>query len=204
MVTDDAGQFSEISSLHALCWIHEIGHYKKLNPFLNQHHIVLDRFLKKVWNFYKLLKKYKEDPIEKRNVYVKQRFNSLFSTKTGYGELDHRIALTKGKETELLLVLDYPTTPLHNNMAEIAVREEVIKRKISYGTRSEDGRTAWENMLSILDTCRNQGVSFFEYMRDIFSNKYSMPRLSELVAGGVAESDVANSRTREGKFTTSY
>jgi len=194
MVTDDAGQFSEISSLHALCWIHEIRHYKKLNPFLNQHHIVLDRFLKKVWNFYKLLKKYKEDPTEKRKIYVKRRFNSLFSTKTGYGELDHRIALTKGKETELLRVLDYPTTPLHNNTAEIAVREEVIKRKISYGTRSEDGRTAWENMLSILDTCRKQGVSFFEYVRDIFSNKYSMPRLSELVAGGVAESGVANSR----------
>lgn len=194
MVTDDAGQFSEISSLHALCWIHEIRHYKKLNPFLNQHHIVLNRFLKKVWNFYKLLKKYKEDPTEKRKIYVKQRFNLLFSTKTGYGELDHRIALTKGKEAELLLVLDYPTTPLHNNTAEIAVREEVIKRKISYGTRSEDGRTAWENMLSILDTCRKQGVSFFEYVRDIFSNKYSMPRLSELVAGGVAESGVANSR----------
>ena len=194
MVTDDAGQFSEISSLHALCWIHEIRHYKKLNPFLNQHHIVLDRFLKKVWNFYKLLKKYKEDPTEKRKIYVKQRFNSLLSTKTGYGELDHRIALTKGKETELLLVLDYPETPLHNNTAEIAVREEVIKRKISYGTRSEDGRTAWENMLSILDTCRKQGVSFFEYVRDIFSNRYSMPRLSELVGGDLVEGSTTNSR----------
>ncbi len=83
MVTDDAGQFSDISSLHALCWIHEIRHYKKLNPFLNQHHIVLDIFLKKVWNFYKLLKEYKEDPTEKRKMYVKQRFNSLFSIKTG-------------------------------------------------------------------------------------------------------------------------
>ncbi len=183
MVTDDAGQFSDISSLHALCWIHEIRHYIKLNPFLNQHCIVLDRFLKKVLNFYKLLKKYKEDPTDARKVYVKQRFNSLFSTKTGYGELDHRIELTKAKEAELLLVLDYPTTPLHNNTAEIAVREEVIKRKISYGTRSEDGRIAWENMLSILDTCRKQGVSFYKYLQDIFSNKYSMPRLSELVGG---------------------
>ncbi len=117
--------------------------------------------MKKVWNFYKLLKKYKEDPTEKRKIYVKQRFNSLFSTKTGYGELDRRIALTKGKETELLLVLDYPTTSLHNNTAEIAVRAEVIKRKIRYGSSCEDGRTAWENMLSILNACRKQGVSNF-------------------------------------------
>jgi len=191
MVSDDAGQFSDISLLHALCWIHEIRHYLKLNPLLNHHRIVLNKFLRKIWNFYKLLTKYKEDPTDARKAYVKRRFNSLFSTKTGYSELDHRIALTKAKETELLLVLDYPETPLHNNTAEIAVREEVIKRKISYGTRSEDGRTAWENMLSILDTCRKQGVSFFEYLQDIFSNKYSMPRLSELV-GGVAEGDVAN------------
>ena len=183
MVSDDAGQFSDISLLHALCWIHEIRHYLELNPFLNHHRIVLDRFLRKIWNFYKLLTKYKEDPNENRKIYIKRRFNSLFSTKTGYGELDHRIALTKEKEAELLLVLDYPETPLHNNTAEIAVREEVVKRKISYGTRSEDGRIAWENMLSILDTCRKQGVSFYEYVRDIFSNEYSMLRLSELVGG---------------------
>lgn len=78
MVSDDAGQFSEISLLHALCWIHEIRHYKKLNPFIKQHQIVLDRFLKKVWNFYKLLKRYKEDPTDARKNYVKQRFNLLF------------------------------------------------------------------------------------------------------------------------------
>nr|QNO45174.1 hypothetical protein GMDKAGHH_00027 [Methanosarcinales archaeon ANME-2c ERB4]QNO46024.1 hypothetical protein OOGCPJEC_00009 [Methanosarcinales archaeon ANME-2c ERB4] len=153
---------------------------------------MLNRFLRKILNFYKLLKKYKDDPTDARKAYVKRRFNSLFSTKTGYGELDHRIALTKAKEAELLLVLDYPETPLHNNTAEIAVREEVIKRKISYGTRSEGGRTAWENMLSILDTCRKQGVSFYEYVRDIFSNKHSMPRLSELIGGDVAEGGVAN------------
>ena len=184
MVSDDAGQFSEVSSLHALCWVHEIRHYLKLNPFLDWYCVLLDRYLRKLFNFYKLLKRYKEDPTEKQARYIKQRFNSLFSTKTGYSELDHRMALTKEKKAELLLVLDYPETPLHNNTAEIAVREAVIKRKISYGTRSEDGRIAWENMLSILDTCRKCGISFYEYLRDIFSNRYTMPRLSELILGG--------------------
>jgi len=44
---------------------------------------------------------------------------------------------SKEKEAELLLVLDYPETPLHNNTAEIAVREEVVKREIGYVARSE-------------------------------------------------------------------
>ncbi len=54
-------------------------------------------------------------------------------------------------------------------------------RKISYGTRSELGRLAWENMLSIMDTCRKLRVSFYRYVLDIFSDSYSMPRLSDLM-----------------------
>jgi hypothetical protein len=95
--------------------------------------------------------------------------------------LDERILKTKKKKEELLLVLDFPNVPLHNNLAEIAVREGVIKRKISYGTRSELGRLAWENMLSIQDTCRKLGISFYRYLYDIFSDSYSMPRLYNLI-----------------------
>ena len=86
--------------------------------------------------------------------------------------------MTRGKKERLLLVLEYPQIPLHNNPAEIALRELVIKRKISIGTRSEDGRVAWENMMSLLDTCRKQGISFFGYLKDIFSAEYAMPSVS--------------------------
>ncbi|MBE9593472.1 MAG: transposase [Proteobacteria bacterium] len=101
--------------------------------------------------------------------------------KTGYQQLDNRIAMTRKKKEKLLLVLDYPQIPLHNNPAEIALRELVIKRKVSYGTKSEKGRIAWENMMTIMDTCRKHDVSFMEYVKDIFSKRYSMPRLSTLI-----------------------
>ena len=114
-------------------------------------------------------------------MHIQERFDSLFSTVTGYKMLDDRIAMTKKKKEELLLVLGYPNVPLHNNLAEIAVREGVIKRKISSGTRSELGKLAWENMLSIIDTCRKLGISFYRYLYDIFSDSYSMPRLSDLI-----------------------
>ena len=82
---------------------------------------------------------------------------------------------------ELLVVLDYLEVPIHNNTAEIAVREGVIKRNISRGTRSEAGKIAWENMLSIMDTCRKLGVSFYEYLQGVYSNNYSSPTLAELI-----------------------
>jgi len=181
IISDDAGQYIAVSSRHALCWIHEIRHYKKMNPFLSHHKSVLNAFLTELWTFYELLAQYKEDPNKIKSLYVHERFDSIFSTVTGYGTLDERIAKTKKKKDELLLVLDYPNVPLHNNLAEIAVREGVIKRKISYGTRSELGRLAWENMLSIQDTCRKLGISFFRYLYDIFSDSYSMPRLYDLI-----------------------
>jgi hypothetical protein len=75
--------------------------------------------------------------------------------------------------------------PLHNNAAEIALREGVIKRKISYGTRSDAGKNAWENQLTLLDTCRKQKVSFFDYIHDIISGKYFMPRLHQLLGSSI-------------------
>jgi len=181
IISDDAGQYIGVSSNHALCWIHEIRHYKKMSPFLTHHKSVLNTFLTKLWKFYEVLAQYKETPNKIMSMHIRERFDSLFSTVTGYKTLDDRIAMTKKKKEELLLVLDYPNVPLHNNLAEIAVREGVIKRKISSGTRSELGKLAWENMLSIIDTCRKLRISFYRYLYDIFSDSYSMPRLSDLI-----------------------
>jgi regulator of replication initiation timing len=181
VISDDAGQYIDVSSHHALCWIHEIRHYKKMNPFLNHHKAILNTFLDELWAFYELLEQYKVKPDKDMKKLILERFDSIFSVVTGFKTLDDRIAMTRKKKDELLLVLDYPNVPLNNNLAEIAVREGVIKRKISYGTRSELGRLAWENMLSIQDTCRKLGISFYRYLYDIFSDSYSMPRLYDLI-----------------------
>ena len=181
MISDDAKQFMFLAVWHALCWIHEIRHYRKMNPILEYHRARLIEFLTKIWEFYDLLKEFKEHPSEEQKRFLEQRFDELFSTKTGYEELDKRIALTRKKKEKLLLVLTYPQIPLHNNPAEIALRELVIKKRISYGTKSEDGKIAWENMMTILDTCRKHDVSFMDYVKDIFSKRYAMPRLSTLI-----------------------
>lgn len=182
MITDDARQFLDIAVYHALCWIHEIRLYKKLNPIIDYHRIQLRDFLARVWAFYGRLNDFHENPDEEEKERLENEFDELFSTNTGYEELDKRIALTKEKKEELLLVLRFPEIPLHNNPAELALRELVVKRKISNGTRSGDGKAAWENMMSVLDTCRKLGVSFFDYIRDIFSGKYAMAKLAHLIS----------------------
>jgi len=182
LLSDDARQYLGIAIWHALCWVHEIRLYKKLNPVIDYHRFLLEKFISNLWDYYDKLSEYKDKPDEKVKEELEKEFDKLFSKKTGYDELDKRIALTKEKKDELLLVLKYPEIPLHNNPAELALREGVVKRKISNGTRSDDGKAAWENMMSIMDTCRKHGISLYDYIKDIFSGKREMTRLSTLIA----------------------
>jgi hypothetical protein len=181
LVSDAAQQFFTISPNQGLCWIHEIRHYRKLTPVLDCHKLILHNFLNQLWQFYDLLNRYKEQPDIGLKIHIEWLFDSLFLPETGYTMLDEIKAATRKRKQRLLRVLDFPIIPIHNNTAEIALREGVIKRKISYGTRSIDGKYAWENMLSILDTCKKLKVSFFEYIQDILSNSYSLPRLHQLI-----------------------
>jgi hypothetical protein len=181
MVTDSANQYDGIACHHGHCWLHEIQHYLKLKPYLDLHRSILEKFAARLWKYYDLLKKFKSQPTVDLRRKIERRFESLFTTTTGYFELDKRIASTYNDRDKLLMALDFPEIPLHNNGSEIAVREGVLKRKISYGTRSELGRAAWENMLSILDTCRKQKVRFYIYIKDIYSNNLSMPRLADMI-----------------------
>lgn len=181
LVTDDAKQYYGLSKISCLCWIHEIRHYKKLNPYLGYHKRILDSFLAELFELYGIMLLFKDNPDELCKDEILSRFKSLVFKSYGYSELDERLAITWQNRDRLFQFLDRPHIPLHNNESEIAVREPVLKRKISYGTRSELGKTAWENMLSIKDTCRKLGVSFYQYMQDIYSGFYAMPRLAALL-----------------------
>ena len=77
----------------------------------------------------------------------------------------------------LLLVLDHPELPLHNNPAELADRTMVRRRNISYGTQTAEGTASWDAFRSLVATTRQLELSFFEYVRDI-----SSPRLRQHIS----------------------
>jgi hypothetical protein len=82
---------------------------------------------------------------------------------------------------ELLLVLERPEIPLHNNLSESDIREYVKKRKISGSTRSEMGRRARDTFTSLKKTCRKLSLSFWDYLLDRLANKNNIPFLPELI-----------------------
>jgi hypothetical protein len=180
-MTDDAPQFNKLALYHALCWIHEGRHYKKLNPLSDINRKILDTFLDQFWNYYDALLTYKEAPSQEMATQLSIQFDLLFSIKTGYDALDQRIALTRSKKTALLLVLDHPFLPIHNNCSELATRVQARMRDINLQTVSENGTKSKDTFATLAQTARKLGVNFYRYIYDRVSKKFEMPSLAELI-----------------------
>lgn len=58
---------------------------------------------------------------------LEKKFDQIFGTETGYWALDQRSASIRAKKASLLMVLDYPEIPLHNNSAELDARQLIVK-----------------------------------------------------------------------------
>lgn len=64
------------------------------------------------------------------------------------------------------VVLEHPHLPLTNNEAERALRHWAILRRISQGTRTDQGSRAFAVLASVVDTCRKRGVSPWPYLAE--------------------------------------
>jgi hypothetical protein len=181
LVSDDAPQFNWLGQEMMLCWVHEGRHYKKLMPVIGLHRELLDDFLKQFWEYYHQLLNYCQQPTVEERLRLETAFDDLFSSHSGYDALDQRIAKTKTKKDSLLLVLQYPELPLHNNASELGVRQRVRKRDVSFGPRTEDGKRAWDTFATLAQTAKKLGVSFYRYLHDRLSTDNQIPLLADLV-----------------------
>lgn len=182
LVCDDAPQFNWVTEQLALCWIHEGRHYKKLEPSIAQFRSASDEFSKQFWEYYDQLLAYRLEPSLAEKERLAAAFDKLFATTTGYRALDERIEKTKLKKASLLMVLDHPEIPLHNNPAELGARQRVRKRDVSFGPRTPDGAKAWDTFMTLTATAKQLGVSIYRYIHDRVSGAYEMPHLAELIS----------------------
>ena len=181
LLSDDAPQFRQIASHHALCWIHDGRNYKKLRPIVPYYKEKLEAFREQYWDYYGKLCEFKIKPDAEVAEQLSAEFDQLFSTKTRYLELDERISKTKGKKESLLIVLNLPEIPLHNNGAELGARVKVRKRDVSLQTVTEEGTKANDAFMTIVQTARKLGISAYQYMFDRVSKTFEMPSLAQLI-----------------------
>jgi transposase len=66
-------------------------------------------------------------------------------------------------QEDFLTFLTAPGVEPNNNRAERAIRPAVIARKISGGNRSDDGANSHSVLMSIIQTCRQQGTRIMNF-----------------------------------------
>ena len=65
-------------------------------------------------------------------------------------------------EAVIAFVAD-PSLPPTNNDAERALRHAVIARRLSFGTRTDEGSRFYAAGLSVIETCRARGINAWAY-----------------------------------------
>lgn len=182
LLSDDAPEYQKIAILkQALCWVHDARPYKKLTPLIEIHRQIRNDFMEKYWDFYRQLLSYKKDPCPLMKETLDAKFDTLFTTKTDYFNLNQRIEKTYANKEKLLAVLTNPSLPLHNNESELKARRVVNKRDISLHTISPKGTKNKDAVMSIIETAKKLKVNFINYLTDRISGAFLMPSLSQII-----------------------
>ena len=135
-----------------------------------------------IWELYKALKAYRDNPDPAVKASLEARFDALVQQKTNYpSSIDRVLKEMREHKADLLLVLERPEVPLHNNGTESIIRIYVKTRKISGSTGSDEGRRCRDTFASLKKTCRKLGVSFWAYLCDRVRGLGQVPRLAEVI-----------------------
>jgi hypothetical protein len=179
ILSDGAPQFVVLR--HAACWLHAERPLARLVPYSDQHRAAIETVRQSIWELYRDLKAYQQQPEPAQRPVLEARFDAMCDQRTGFPSVDGVLKGMSEHRSDLLRVLECPEVPLHNNLSESHVRDYVKKRKISGSTRSEAGRAARDTFASLKKTCRRLGVNFWEYLQDRVRGRGELPRLAALI-----------------------
>lgn len=179
ILSDEAGQFNIL--LHALCWMHAERKFATLLPFNDYERKILEEIRNEIWIYYSELKAYKENPDKDKKLNLEARFLEIFTKKTEFETINKALRSIYDIKSGLLMVLERPNVPLHNNGSENDIRVQVMKRRIHGQTRSDLGRQCRDTFMSLKKTCRKLGISFNDYLYDRLSGTNNILQLHEIM-----------------------
>jgi len=185
IISDAAGQYKVF--LHGLCWIHAERSIQKIIGFSDYQNQLLEEIKSDIWKLYNDLKNYRLQPDEIQQNDLEGRFDNLFTRKTRFATLDQALKRIYRNKSELLLVLQRPDIPLHNNLSERDIREYVKRRKISGSTRSEMGKECRDTFTSLKKTCRKLKLSFWQYLQDRIEHQNKLPPLADIMKSQIPQ-----------------
>src|SRR3989304_5963283 len=105
----------------------------------------------------------------------------ILSLNTGIITVNCATTRLAQRQRPLVLVLSYPTVPLHNNDSELGARDQARRRDMSFHTMSDDGTAAKDTFMTLAQTARKLSVNFYHYVFDRIRKKYDLLSLDFLI-----------------------
>ena len=102
---------------------------------------------------------------ERRLSKLHKRLNQLLEWPDPDDVLLDIIAKVRRQQPRILTFVQHSGVPCHNNFGEYLIRIGVLKRKISYGSKSKEGAEAYAVLLSIHTTCKRRKIPFADYLK---------------------------------------
>ena len=171
LVVDGWGAYVSIICEQQSCMAHLLRKIRKFHAAFPRLRSVCDFYLR----FRKILKdgeglqskrKELEEGVFKRRLKkLHDRLDNLIQSKNPNEILGEIIKKVKKQRPRILTFVEHPYVPCHNNYGEYLIRIGVLKRKVSYGSKSAQGAQAYAVLLSIYTTCKLRKISFFEFMK---------------------------------------
>ena len=180
LLSDGAKQLAIL--IHALCWVHMERSIRRLKGVTAKQRQEIEQVQDTLWAYYRELKVYQEQPTPEDKERLETRFDEIFGQRYPhhYG-LNLAMQQFCTHKDELLRVLTLPQLPLHTNAAENDIREYVTRRKISGGTRHDNGRMARDTFTGLKKTCRKLGLSFWHYLLSRITYDQTVPYLPDVI-----------------------
>jgi hypothetical protein len=181
LISDSAGEYKSMLDTHQECWIHELRHYREIKIRTDYIGEELDIFFELAWDLFDLMESYKLFPGLELREKIEQDFKLIFEREWNSFMINHCRKNTLSRKENLLSFLDQYEIPIHNNQTESDIREKVVRRKISGGHKNERGAAAGNLWISLYQTTRKNGISFFKYLLDRFGELNEITQLSEII-----------------------
>lgn len=154
-ISDDYGAYKNSFKEHQLCWAHP---QRKLRDMAESEEFgkrKKKQILKTYQSFSNLYQNIRKKIDNEISPYLKTRFQNIFNQISESHSLDPtplsklKTSLRKNKQ-KYFTFLNHPGIPIDNNKAERALRHLVIKRKISFGSKTQKGAETTSILASII------------------------------------------------------
>ncbi|MCG2810674.1 MAG: IS66 family transposase [Candidatus Aminicenantes bacterium] len=174
LVRDDYGGYTKLPLMHQSCWAHLLrnSHEESVYPNASSEVIKLHEKLKSMFDeISEILKKpFDLEKRQKEHERFLQMIMKIIGSKYQHEDVKKIQTRISNQKANLLTALIKENVPLTNNLAERAIRPLVVIRKISGGSKSQNGASTLAVIMSILQTLNLQNKPLIPSLKESILN----------------------------------